>query len=117
MCQRQSEQTSIPVSVKVLKVATLFATAAAVALVGCKRAKQTSSPLAKESVQAVPAAHAAPVGYVYITNNETGRRFTRTFSRASNKLERNWQTYRIPPARHRELVLHLVTNPFLWRNN
>lgn len=72
MCQRLSEQTSIPVSVKVFKVATLFAAAAAVALVGCKRAKQTSSPLAKMPVQAAPAAHAAPVGYVYITNNGEG---------------------------------------------
>jgi 6-phosphogluconolactonase len=58
--------------VKVFKLATLFAAAAAVALVGCKRAKHTSNPLAKAPVQAAPAAHAAPVGYVYITNNGEG---------------------------------------------
>jgi hypothetical protein len=62
----------IPVGAKVFKVAALLAAAAAVALVGCKRAKHTSNPLAKAPVQAAPAAHAAPVGYVYITNNGEG---------------------------------------------
>jgi hypothetical protein len=38
--------------VKVFKVTTLLAAAAAVALVGCKRATHTSNPLAKAPVQA-----------------------------------------------------------------
>lgn len=52
-------------------VAALLVAAAALALVGCERTDRTPNP-ASQTLQTAPAIAAAPIGYVYITNNGEG---------------------------------------------
>jgi 6-phosphogluconolactonase len=56
---------SVPVT------AALFVAAFAFALVGCNRTERTRNPAA-QTVQSAPPPAAAPIGYVYITNNGEG---------------------------------------------
>ena len=51
--------------------AALLVAAAALALVGCDRTDRTPNP-ASQTLQTAPATAAAPIGYVYITNNGEG---------------------------------------------
>jgi 6-phosphogluconolactonase len=51
--------------------AALLAAAAALALAGCDRTERKPIP-ASQTVQTAPASTAAPIGYVYITNNGEG---------------------------------------------
>ncbi|MFZ1122348.1 MAG: beta-propeller fold lactonase family protein, partial [Candidatus Binataceae bacterium] len=51
--------------------AALLVAAAALALVGCDRTERTPNP-ASQTLQTAPATAAAPIGYVYITNNGEG---------------------------------------------
>jgi 6-phosphogluconolactonase len=65
--------TKIKVAAKTIvpAVAALLAAAAALALAGCDRTERKPIP-ASQTVQTAPASTAAPIGYVYITNNGEG---------------------------------------------
>jgi DNA-binding beta-propeller fold protein YncE len=62
---RVAATTSVPL------VAAMLAAAVALALVGCDRAQHMSNP-APQTAQTAAASVAAPIGYVYITNNGEG---------------------------------------------
>ena len=65
--------TKIKVAAKTIvpAAAALLAAAAALALAGCDRTERKPIP-ASQTVQTAPASTAAPIGYVYITNNGEG---------------------------------------------
>jgi 6-phosphogluconolactonase len=65
--------TKIKVAAKAIvpAAAALLAAAAALALAGCDRTERKPIP-ASQTVQTAPASTAAPIGYVYITNNGEG---------------------------------------------
>ena len=65
--------TKIKVAAKTIvpAAAALFAAASALVLAGCDRTERKPIP-ASQTVQTAPASTAAPIGYVYITNNGEG---------------------------------------------
>ena len=65
--------TKIKVAAKTIvpAAAALLAAAAALALAGCDRTERKPIP-ASQTVHTAPASTAAPIGYVYITNNGEG---------------------------------------------
>jgi 6-phosphogluconolactonase (cycloisomerase 2 family) len=65
------KKTRVVAKTSVPAAAALLAAVAALALVGCDRADRLPNP-ASQTVQTAPASAAAPIGYVYITNNGEG---------------------------------------------